>query len=81
MDALAILSDLAPTFLEAAGLEPPEMMTARSLSDIFEGAKSEPRDAAFIAMERHDGCRKGGKALPRSVRKLELSDSRRIDAA
>ncbi len=71
-DAFVNLSDLAPTFLEAAGLDPPEMMTARGLSDIFEGAESDPRDAAFIAMERHDGCRKGGKGYP--CRALRMAD-------
>jgi uncharacterized sulfatase len=69
VDAFVNLSDLAPTFLEAAGLEPPEMMTARSLTGIFEEAEAGPSDAAFIAMERHDGCRKGGKGYPcRAIR-------------
>jgi hypothetical protein len=62
--AFANLSDLAPTFLEAAGLEPPEMMTAQSLLGIFRGESPNNRVAAFIAMERHDGCRKGGKGYP-----------------
>ncbi len=63
------LSDLAPTFLEAAGLKPPAMMTAQSLIDIFNGETPANREAAFIAMERHDGCRKGGKGYPcRAIR-------------
>lgn len=64
------LSDLAPTFLEAAGLKPPKEMTARSLFDVFQEADDPTnRDAAFIAMERHDGCRKGGKGYPcRAIR-------------
>lgn len=63
------LSDLAPTFLEAAGLNPPAMMTAHSLMDVFDGVDVKPRGAAFIAMERHDGCRKGGKGYPcRAIR-------------
>lgn len=63
------LSDLAPTFLEAAGLEVPEMMNARSLLDLFEDEPDKDRDAAYIAMERHDGCRKGGKGYPcRAIR-------------
>ncbi|MEC9094909.1 MAG: sulfatase [Planctomycetota bacterium] len=62
------LSDLAPTFLEAAGAEIPAMMTAQSLLGVFAGKNSE-REAAFIAMERHDGCRVGGMAYPcRAVR-------------
>ena len=63
------LSDLAPTFLEAAGLEPPAAMTGRSLMDTFGRKLALERDAAFIAMERHDGCRKGGKGYPcRAIR-------------
>ena len=67
--AFVNLSDLAPTFLEAAGLNPPSMMTARSLMGTFERRSAFERRAAFIAMERHDGCRKGGKGYPcRAIR-------------
>lgn len=69
------LSDLAPTFLEAAGIQTPDMMSATSLMDIFENqspiqaSPNASRDAAYIAMERHDGCRKGGKGYPcRAIR-------------
>jgi len=63
------LSDLAATFLEAAGLEVPEEMTSRSLMDIFTGSEEKPRESAYTAMERHDGCRKGGKGYPcRAIR-------------
>lgn len=69
VSALVNLSDLAPTFLEAAGLEVPKMMTAHSLVDVFKGITPDGLDAAFIAMERHDGCRKGGKGYPcRAIR-------------
>jgi N-sulfoglucosamine sulfohydrolase len=67
------LSDLAPTFLEAAGLEPPATITGRSLMDTFGRKLALQRDAAFIAMERHDGCRKGGKGYPcRAIRTDEF---------
>ena len=63
------LSDLAPTFLEAAGLKVPGMMTANSLLDVIGNEPETARPAAFIAMERHDGCRKGGKGYPcRAIR-------------
>jgi arylsulfatase A-like enzyme len=63
------LSDLAPTFLEAAGLEVPGMMTGTGLQDIIVNDPKTARLAAFIAMERHDGCRKGGKGYPcRAIR-------------
>ncbi len=35
------LSDLAPTFIEAAGADVPSMMTANSLMKIFSGQKNE----------------------------------------
>ncbi len=73
VDDFVSLSDLAPTFLEAAGLAVDEDMTARSLVPILtsdgSGQVDPARDAAFIAMERHDGCRRGGKGYPcRAIR-------------
>ena len=63
------LSDLAPTFLKAAGISIPEKMTAESLIEIFNQKQAVERSAAYIAMERHDGCRAGGKGYPcRAVR-------------
>jgi hypothetical protein len=46
------------------------MMTAQSLMEIFfSGDDPVGRPAVFIAMERHDGCRKGGKGYPcRAIR-------------
>lgn len=64
VDSFVNLSDLAPTFLEASGLEVPNMMSAQGMLDIFSNSESKKRDAAFIAMERHDGCRAGGKGYP-----------------
>ena len=60
VEAFVNLSDLAPTFLQTVGLDAPKMMTARSLVDVFAGNVTAKRDAAFIAMERHVGCGKGG---------------------
>ena len=73
VDDFVSLSDLAPTFLEAAGLEAPAEMTASSLLPLLESSASgrveAERDASFIAMERHDGCRRGGKGYPcRAIR-------------
>lgn len=68
-DGLVNLSALAPTFLEAAGIDPPEMMTARSLTGVLQSSDPAGRDSAYLAMERHDGCRKGGKGYPcRAIR-------------
>ena len=69
VDACVNLSSLAPTFLEAAGLKVPGMMIAKSLHDVIENKPDPGHAAAFIAMERHDGCRKGGKGYPcRAIR-------------
>ena len=69
VDAFVNLSDLAPTFLQAAGLQAPTMMTARSMIDLLDGTEVRERNSAYIAMERHDGCRKGGKGYPcRAIR-------------
>lgn len=69
VESFVNLSALAPTFLEAAGVAVPDMMIARGLLDIFANEEVYNRDAAYIAMERHDGCRKGGKGYPcRAVR-------------
>jgi len=72
-NGLVNLSDLAPTFLNAAGLQVPKMMTASSLMNVIKDIPSEDHHAAFIAMERHDGCRKGGKGYPcRAIRTDEF---------
>ncbi|MEK6235049.1 MAG: sulfatase, partial [Planctomycetales bacterium] len=42
-EGLVNLSDLAPTFLEAAGIKPPLMMVAHSLLDVLSSAKATPR--------------------------------------
>jgi arylsulfatase A-like enzyme len=71
------LSDLAPTFLEAAGMEPDSAMTGQTLLPVFNNSDSisagQARDRAFVAMERHDGCRQGGKGYPcRAMRTAEF---------
>jgi len=63
------LSDLAATFLEAAELEIQTEMTARSMMETFTDPGAALRESAFTAMERHDGCRRGGKGYPcRAIR-------------
>ena len=66
------LSDLAPTFLEAAHVKVPKMMNAQSMLDIFDNKEKKDRSAAYIGFERHDGCRKGGKGYPcRAIRTVD----------
>jgi N-sulfoglucosamine sulfohydrolase len=70
-------TDLAPTFLEAAGLNPPEVITGRSLLGILRSNRSgtvEPqRDAVFIGRERHvENAREGFLPYPqRAIRTRE----------
>ena len=58
------LADLAPTFLEAAGLEPTAQMTARSFLDILTSGKSgrvdRKRNHVLTGKERHVVCQETG---------------------
>ena len=58
------LPDLAPTFLELAGVERPEGMTAKSLVPVLNSDQSgrvDPaRDAAFFGRERHVASARDG---------------------
>jgi len=60
------LSDLAPTFLEAAGLKPTPGMTAKSFLNVLTSAKSgrvDPkRDHVLTGKERHVPCQQTGMA-------------------
>ena len=77
IDDFVNLTDLAPTFLEAAGLPVPKVMTGRSLIGILASEESgivDPkRDAVYTARERHAWCRIGGTGYPaRMVRTREF---------
>ena len=71
---LTSLTDLAPTFLELAGVKVPEVMTGRSLVPLMKSEKSgqiDPaRDAVFIGRERHvENAREGFLPYPqRAIR-------------
>ncbi|MBW3596197.1 MAG: sulfatase [Planctomycetes bacterium] len=60
--------DLAPTFLEAAGLDAPASMAGRSLLNILASDKEDQvdplRDAAFSGRERHSSSRYDNLAYP-----------------
>ncbi|PYV14700.1 MAG: heparan N-sulfatase [Acidobacteria bacterium] len=74
LDDFVSLTDLAPTFLEAAGLEPPAEMTGRSFLGLLLG-KEEPgrRNTVFVERERHANVRRGNLAYPsRAVRTGEF---------
>ena len=73
LDSFINLSDLAPTFLEAAGLKPPPTMTGKSFLGLLSGAKGqEERNSVFIERERHANVRKGDLSYPaRAIRTRE----------
>jgi N-sulfoglucosamine sulfohydrolase len=64
------LMDLAPTFLEAAGLKPLPEMTGRSFLGLLTGAeKWGARDTVFLERERHANVRAGDASYPmRAIR-------------
>ncbi|HOM16147.1 MAG TPA: sulfatase [Thermoguttaceae bacterium] len=77
VDDFVSLADLAPTFLEAAGLKPLPEMTGRSLLTILCSDKSgqvDPtRDHVFLERERHAWVRPEGKSYPiRAIRTAEF---------
>ncbi|MCC9598938.1 sulfatase [Stieleria sp. JC731] len=77
VDDFVSLPDLAPTFLEAAGLAAPEAMTARSLIGLLgsdkEGRIEPTRDAVFTGRERHVGVAREGK-LPYPQRAIRTHE-------
>ncbi len=69
VDDFISLTDLAPTFLEAAGLKPLPEMTGRSFLDILLGKSYAPRDRVFTERERHADVRRGDLSYPsRAIR-------------
>jgi len=77
VDDFVTLPDLAPTFLEAAGLTPPEVMTARSLAGVLKSDKSglvDPsRTFAIVGRERHVAAAREG-FLPYPQRAIHTKD-------
>ena len=69
LDDSVVLTDLAPTLLEAAGLKPNVEMTGRSLMPLLEGRRQAGRDKVFVERERHAQVRRGDLSYPaRAVR-------------
>jgi len=73
VDDFVSLTDLGPTFLEAAGLDVPSEMTGRSFLDVLLSGKSgrvdARRDKVFTANERITWCRENGRGYPcRAIR-------------
>ena len=69
LDDFVSLTDLAPTFLEVAGLKPLPEMTGKSLSALVTGERKDHRDRVFLERERHANARRGNLSYPcRAVR-------------
>jgi arylsulfatase A-like enzyme len=69
IDAFVVLTDLAPTFLEAAGLPRRSDMDGRSWMGLLKGESQPARDRVFLERERHANVRRGDLSYPvRAVR-------------
>ncbi len=70
------MRDLAPTFMQLAGLAPHEQMTGKSLASILRSEKSgwiENRDVMLVGKERHDIGRPDDLGYPvRAIRTKEF---------
>jgi arylsulfatase A-like enzyme len=64
VDDFVVLTDLAPTLLEAAGLTVPREMTGRTLMPLLAGQHPAGRDRAFLERERHAQVRRGDLGYP-----------------
>jgi arylsulfatase A-like enzyme len=77
VDDFVVLMDLAPTFLEAGGVTIPEIMTGRSLLNVFKSDKNglvDPeRTFAVTGRERHVGKAREGN-LPYPQRAIRTKD-------
>ncbi len=68
VDDLISFTDFAPTFLDAAGVKPPAVMTGRSFLDVLASGKSGRVDArrasAYSGRERHSHARRDNLGYP-----------------
>ena len=72
-EAFISLTDLAPTFLEIAGVPVPAEMTGKSLMDVLLGNPSaKAGDHVFIERERHANVRRGNLSYP--IRGIRTQD-------
>lgn len=73
-DEFINLMDLAPTFLEAAGLHPPPEMTGRSFFPLLTGEEVyHSADAVYLERERHANVRAGDVSYPmRAIRTADF---------
>jgi N-sulfoglucosamine sulfohydrolase len=73
-DALVSQTDLARTFLAAAGQKVPLAMTGRSLFPLLHGEEDKGRGPVFFGRERHANVRQGDVGYPaRAIRTADLA--------
>ncbi|MEK7677869.1 MAG: sulfatase [Verrucomicrobiota bacterium] len=73
IDSFVSLTDIAPTFLEVAGLKSLPEMTGRSLLPLLDGKRPSGRDRVFVERERHANVRQGDLGYPaRAIRTKEF---------
>lgn len=64
-----VLTEVAPTMLEAAGIQPLPAMTGRSWLNLLAGKKAAGRAQVYLERERHANVRKGDLSYPaRAIR-------------
>jgi len=77
VDDFVTLPDLAPTFLDAGGVQPPDVMTARSLWPVLRsdaaGLVDSERSHVFVGRERHVARARDGQ-LPYPQRAIRTDD-------
>ncbi len=83
VDDFISFTDIAPTILEAAGLQPLDEMTGKSFLDVLLSGRSgrvDPtRDKVVVELERHTVCRPNGQSYPvRMIRTHEVMYSRNL---
>ena len=69
---LVVLTDVAPTMIEAAGLKTIPAMTGRSWMNLLAGKKEVGRAQVFLERERHANVRRGDLGYP--VRAIRTKD-------
>jgi len=80
VDGFVVLTDLAPTILEAAGLKPPAEMTGRTLMPLLAGDPQPGRERVFLERERHAQVRRGDLGYPvRAIRNKDFLYIRNIE--
>lgn len=73
VDDFVVLTDLAPTLLEAAGVKPTVEMTGRTLMPLLAGRHQPGRHHVFVERERHAQVRRGDLGYPaRAIRTKDL---------